>query len=61
MVSTVMSCTAAENTPTVTACSAPAASPRREGSEEACSLSLALMSYLLSYSRNVSLARRSVR
>ena len=59
MVSTVTSCSTVENTPTVTACSAPAASPSRLGRLEAWSSSFAVMSYLSSYSRSVSFSRMS--
>ena len=59
MVRTVTSCKTVEKTPTVTACSAPAASPSRLGRLEAWSSSLCVMSYLSSYSRSVSLERMS--
>ena len=59
MVSTVMSCRAVENTPTVTARRAPAASPRRLGRLEAWSSSFLVMSYLSSYSRSVLFLRMS--
>ena len=59
MVRTVTSCRTVENTPTVTACSAPAASPSRLGRLEAWSSSFFVMSYLLSYSRSVSFVRMS--
>ena len=48
IVSTVTSCMIVEKTPTVTACSAPAASPRRLGRLDAWSSSFAVMSYLSS-------------
>ena len=59
IVSTVTSWMSVENTPTVTACSAPAASPSRLGRLEAWSSSFFVMSYLSSYSRSVSLERTS--
>ena len=48
MVRTVTSWRTVEKTPTVTDCSAPAASPSRLGRLEACSSSFCVMSYLLS-------------
>ena len=59
MVRTVTSWSTVEKTPTVTACRAPAASPSRLGRLEACSSSFFVTSYLLSYSRSVSLVRMS--
>ena len=59
MVRTVTSWMTVEKTPTVTACSAPAASPSRLGRLEAWSSSFFVMSYLLSYSRSVSFERMS--
>ena len=60
MVSTVTSWRMVEKTPTVTACSAPAAWPSLLGSVLAWSSSFFVILYLSSYSRSVLFERMSV-
>ena len=60
IVSTVTSWITVEKTPTVTACSAPAAWPSLLGRFFACSSSFLVILYLSSYSRSVLFERMSL-